>query len=103
MLGASEEKKQEGEDEDKFVKHQSFDNYIAAQRLKCKMKHLPHQKCQDCIVEKDVSYKVKYDCPNHKPFPLGMCQRCLPPTVILNRQNYRHVDYVSFMNAKEIS
>lgn len=102
IAGASGERQKEknmGEDEDeKFVKHQSFDNYIAQQRQKCKDKHLPHQKCQDCLTEKDVSYKVKYDCKNHKPFPHGMCQKCLPPTVILNRQQYRHVDYVSFMN-----
>ena len=31
-----------------------------------------------------------------------MCQRCLPPTVILNRLSFRHVDYVSFRNYAEI-
>ena len=77
IAGASAERAKEknmGEDEDdKFVKHQSFDNWIAQKRLKCKDKHLPHQKCQDCSGEKDVSYKVKYDCKNHLPFPRGMC------------------------------
>ena len=85
------------------MKHQSFDNYLRERLGKCKDKHLPHQKCQDCTFEKDISYKVKYDCPDHKPFPQGMCQKCLPPTVILGRQSYRHVDYVSFMNVKEMS
>ena len=81
----AKEKNMAEEEDEKFVKHMSFDNYIAKQRQKCKDKHLPHQKCQDCLVEKDVSYKVKYDCKNHKPFPHGMCAKCLPPTVILNR------------------
>lgn len=87
--GASAERPKEknmgDDDDDKFVKHQSFDNWIAQKRQKCKDKHLPTQKCQDCAGEKDVSYKVKYDCKNHLPYPRGMCQKCLPPTVILNR------------------
>lgn len=32
-----------------------------------------------------------------------MCNKCVPPAVILNRQIYRYVDYVSFMNFKEVS
>lgn len=51
----------------------------------------------------NFSYKVNYNCPNHKPFPEGMCNKCLPPSVILNRQSYRHVDYVSFMNFNEMA
>lgn len=103
IYGADDKKRQNAEDDDKFIKHQSYDNYLRERLSKCKDKHLPHQKCQDCTFEKDISYKVKYDCPDHKPFPLGMCQKCLPPTVILGRQPYRHVDYVSFMNFKEMS
>ena len=72
------------DDDGKFVKHESFDHFVAEIQKKCQQNgsapviYLP---------EKNISYKVKYVCPSgsHKPFPLGMCQRCLPPTVILNR------------------
>ena len=32
-----------------------------------------------------------------------MCNKCLPPSVILKRQTYRHVDYLSFMNFGEMA
>jgi nuclear protein localization family protein 4 len=32
-----------------------------------------------------------------------MCNKCLPAAVVLKRQTYRHVDYVSFMNFTEMS
>ena len=47
--------------------------------------------------------QVKKKCAsNHKPYPLGMCNKCIPPGISLNRQVYRHVDYVSFMNNEEL-
>ena len=51
----------------------------------------------------DLSYKVKRDCiEGHKPFPQGMCNKCLPQPVVLARQTYRHIDYVSFRNFHEM-
>ena len=32
-----------------------------------------------------------------------MCNKCLPPTVTIARQPYRHLDYVQFMNVKDLS
>lgn len=32
-----------------------------------------------------------------------MCNKCVPPAVVLMRQIYRHCDYVSFMNYKELA
>jgi len=99
-------KKVLGDDVDKdgqFVKHQSFENHLIEMKKRCKDKHLPSQKCQNCAVVQTLSYKVKLNCPDHKPYPLGMCNKCLPPTVILGRQPFRHVDYVSFMNYKDIA
>ena len=95
MIAGTEAKKV---DEEAFVKHQSFENYLIEMKKRCKDKHLPHQKCQNCSLSQTVSYKVNYNCLDHKPYPLGMCNKCLPPAVILNRQTLRHVDYVSFMN-----
>lgn len=92
-----------GDKEDKFVKHESFEAFLSDLKSKCKGKHQPDQKCQNCVPFSQFSYKVNYKCPNHKPFPEGMCNKCLPPAVILKRQSYRHVDYVSFMNFTEMS
>lgn len=88
---------------EQFVKHQSFENFLIEMKKRCKDKHLPHQKCQNCTAVQSFSYKVKYNCPDHKPYPLGMCNKCLPPAVILGRQTFRHVDYVSFMNFRDIA
>lgn len=45
MIKGNEEKKVSS---DAFVKHQSFENYLIEMKKKCKDKHLPHQKCQNC-------------------------------------------------------
>lgn len=88
---------------EQFVKHQSFENYLIEMKKRCKDKHLPTQRCQNCSAVQSFSYKVNYNCLDHKPYPLGMCNKCLPPAVILGRQNFRHVDYVSFMNFRDIA
>ena len=31
-----------------------------------------------------------------------MCNKCIPPSCILNRQHYRHVDYISILNYQEL-
>ena len=31
-----------------------------------------------------------------------MCNKCIPPNVVVKRQEYRHVDYVQFMNIAQI-
>ena len=92
-----------GDDGIDNAKHISFENYLVEMKKACSDKHLPSQRCQNCTAVQVFSYKVKYDCLDHKPFPLGMCNKCLPPAVVLMRQSFRHVDYCSFQNAKEIS
>lgn len=32
-----------------------------------------------------------------------MCNNCMPPSILLKRQRYRHVDYVEFLNIPEMS
>ena len=78
--------KKEDDESDKFVKHQSFENYIVERKKKCMSKHLPHERCQDRLLVDNVSYKVKKNCPEgHRPYPQGMCNKCLPPAVVLMR------------------
>lgn len=84
------------------AKHVPFDHLLKEMRSKCKKKHKPDQRCQDCIPLEEVSFKMRTDCTSHKPYPQGMCNKCIPPSVILNRQKYRHVDYISILNYPEL-
>lgn len=84
------------------VKHIPFEHYLNELRAKWKKKHRPDQRCQDCIPLQDISYKMRTDCKSHKPYPQGMCNKCIPQSVILNRQKYRHWDYISILNYSEL-
>ncbi|XP_070580659.1 nuclear protein localization protein 4 homolog [Ptychodera flava] len=48
----------------------------------------------------DISCKIKPGCTGHLPWPEGICTKCQPSAVTLNRQPYRHVDNVMFENPK---
>ncbi|MFH4973567.1 hypothetical protein AB6A40_000276 [Gnathostoma spinigerum] len=45
-----------------------------------------------------IDYKLKPNCPGHKPYPQGICTKCRPTVVTLNRQRFRHVDNISIEN-----
>lgn len=47
----------------------------------------------------DIRCRVKTGCKDHPPWPRGICSKCQPNSVTLNRQTYRHVDNVMFENA----
>lgn len=47
----------------------------------------------------EVSCRIKPGCTTHLPWPDGICTKCQPSAVTLNRQRYRHVDNISFENA----
>ncbi|MCQ2819315.1 MAG: hypothetical protein MJ252_18785 [archaeon] len=85
------------------AKHLSFDQYINDKRQKCKGTHEMTTLCINCMPPALLNYKMKPNCPNHPPYPEGVCNKCMPANVILNRQVYRHVDFVSFMNTEEIN
>ncbi|XP_060577563.1 nuclear protein localization protein 4 homolog [Ruditapes philippinarum] len=46
----------------------------------------------------NVSCKIKEGCKEHPPWPAGICTKCQPTALTLNRQRYRHVDYIMFEN-----
>ena len=82
------------------AKHISFDQYINDRKQKCKGTHEASTVCINCMPPAQIKYVKKKNCPNHPPEQV--CNECMPPNVILNRQIYRHVDFVSFMNHEEI-
>lgn len=46
----------------------------------------------------NISCRVKPNCGEHAPYPKGLCSKCQPSPVTLNRQTYRHVDNIMFDN-----
>lgn len=48
----------------------------------------------------DLSCKIKSDCPDHAPWPAGICTKCQPSAITLARQSYRHVDNIMFEDKK---
>lgn len=46
----------------------------------------------------DINCKIKSGCRDHPPWPKGICSKCQPSAITLNRQIYRHVDNVMFEN-----
>ncbi|XP_052784162.1 nuclear protein localization protein 4 homolog [Mya arenaria] len=46
----------------------------------------------------NVTCKIKEGCKEHPPWPGGICTKCQPTALTLQRQRYRHVDYIMFEN-----
>ena len=50
-----------------------------------------------------MSYRMNLTCKNHVAWPKAMCNKCIPQSANIKRQEYRHVDYAEFMNFQEIT
>jgi nuclear protein localization protein 4 homolog len=46
----------------------------------------------------DLNCKIRPGCREHPPWPKGICSKCQPSAITLNRQPYRHTDNVMFEN-----
>ncbi|KAK7601803.1 hypothetical protein V9T40_009244 [Parthenolecanium corni] len=51
------------------------------------------------VLLEDISCRIKPGCKDHPPWPKGICSKCQPSAITLNRQVYRHVDNVMFENS----
>lgn len=46
------------------------------------------------------SCRIKPGCTEHAPWPAGICTKCQPSAITLDRQTFRHVDNVMFENPR---
>ncbi|KAL1130827.1 hypothetical protein AAG570_012068 [Ranatra chinensis] len=46
----------------------------------------------------NINCRIKRGCKDHPPWPRGICSKCQPNAITLNRQVFRHVDNVMFEN-----
>ncbi|TMW48436.1 hypothetical protein DOY81_006481 [Sarcophaga bullata] len=72
------------------IKHLSFHSYIRKQTS-----GIDRGKY---MVFDDINCRIKAGCREHPPWPKGICSKCQPSAITLNRQIYRHVDNVMFEN-----
>lgn len=89
------------------IKHVSFDFFLMnnfGHIIKPKEKSGAVIPLQDraFLKEFSYSYKLNLNCQNHEPYPKAMCSACIPPSILMKRQVYRHVDYAQIMNSQEI-
>lgn len=84
---------------------QPFDqNYLTEQKIKHMSFHAYLRKLTQGVNKgkfaplENISCRIKPGCPGHKPWPEGICTKCQPSAITLNRQTYRHVDNITFEN-----
>ncbi|XP_055377941.1 nuclear protein localization protein 4 homolog [Condylostylus longicornis] len=72
------------------IKHLSFNSYLRKQTSGVdRGKFVPFE---------EINCRIKPGCREHLPWPKGICSKCQPSAITLNRQIYRHVDNVMFEN-----
>lgn len=81
------------------AKFTAFDQYLKTITKNCSCDAMIGQKCPSCSINFDISYKRKTGCNRHGSN--GSCIQCLPPALNCKAQEYRHLDYVMFMNTEE--
>ncbi|XP_065220007.1 nuclear protein localization protein 4 homolog [Planococcus citri] len=72
------------------IKHMSFHSYL--RKLTAGVDR------GKFVLLEDISCRIKPGCKDHPPWPKGICSKCQPSAITLNRQIYRHVDNVMFEN-----
>ncbi|XP_063696673.1 nuclear protein localization protein 4 homolog [Culicoides brevitarsis] len=75
---------------DQKIKHLSFHSYI--RKLTSGVDR------GKFVALEDLNCKIKPGCRDHLPWPKGICSKCQPSAITLNRQSYRHVDNIMFEN-----
>jgi len=73
----------------KYISFHAYLKKLQSGRDKAKYANLENLYC-----------KIKPGCTAHPPWPKGICNKCQPSTIYLNRQPYRHVDNIMFENGQ---
>ena len=78
----------------------TFEEFIYNKKLNCKGIHENSVFCQNCIPPSELIYCKQNICKNHPKEKY--CNKCIPPNIILEKQTYSQVNFISFMNHEEI-
>uniref|UniRef100_A0AC34PXB9 MPN domain-containing protein n=2 Tax=Panagrolaimus sp. JU765 TaxID=591449 RepID=A0AC34PXB9_9BILA len=77
----------------KDIKHMSFHSHVR------KLTDLHGRSTRVIQPLENISLKINLHCSeSHRPYPKGICTKCRPPVLTLNRQRFRHVDNISIEN-----
>lgn len=81
------------------------ENYLKEQKIKHMSFHAYIRKLTSgvdrgkFVALEDLNCRIRSGCTDHPAWPKGICSKCQPSAITLNRQVYRHVDNVVFENA----
>ncbi|KAI8989414.1 NPL4 family-domain-containing protein [Pilobolus umbonatus] len=87
--------------EENKIKHMSFHSYLRQLNTNQQSKTMGANNSLPPLEEQN--FKVKIPCTGgHAPWPEGICTKCQPSAITLQRQVYRMVDHVEFSSASLI-
>ncbi|GAN03833.1 endoplasmic reticulum and nuclear membrane proteinc Npl4 [Mucor ambiguus] len=88
--------------EENKIKHMSFHAYLRQINAAQQSKNVAASSNSVPPLE-EQNFKVKVPCSGgHAPWPEGICTKCQPSAITLQRQTYRMVDHIEFSSASLI-